>query len=344
MRTMDDLADVGDFYRDFALQEAKGESLTFQRWAAGVAEDPEVLALLEGLPVAKRQPNLVFAARWHGAETSVADPEYAALRSVLVGDWPRVRETILARSTQTNEVGRCATLLPLLAGLEGPLALIEVGASAGLCLHPDRWSYRYLDDGGEQLARLDPADGLSPVVLDCTVRGPAPLPSSLPEIVHRGGVDLNPLDLSGGDTAAWLETLVWPEHEDRRSRLAAACRVVADSRVDLLRGDLFTGLGEAIGRARVAAPEASVVVFHSAVIAYLDEAGRDRWPGVVAGALEQVRADGARAHWISNEGSTVLPGVSATARCEQVGRHFCLGLDGQALGWAHGHGRHLTWC
>ncbi|WP_435198329.1 DUF2332 domain-containing protein [Janibacter sp. GS2] len=345
MRAMDDLADVGDFYRDFARQEAKGESLTFERWAAGVAEDPEVLALLEGLPVAKRQPNLVFAAaRWHGAATSAADPEYAALRSVLVGGWPHVRETILARSTQTNEVGRCATLLPLLAGLEGPLALIEVGASAGLCLHPDRWSYRYVDEEGEQFARLDPADGVSPVVLDCTVRGAAPLPPALPEIVHRGGVDLNPLDLSGGDTAAWLETLVWPEHEDRRARLAAACRVVADAPVDVLRGDLLTGLGEAIARARVAAPGASIVVFHSAVIAYLDEAGRHRWPGVVTGALEQVRADGAGAHWISNEGSAVLPGVSATARCEQVGRHFCLGLDGQALGWAHGHGRQLTWC
>lgn len=341
---MDDLADVRDFYRDFADREAKGESLTFQRWAAGVAQDPEVLELLSGLPVPKRQPNLVFAAaRWHGAVTS-ADPDYADLRTVLLEDWPAVRETILARSTQTNEVGRCATLLPVLAGLEGPLALVEVGASAGLCLHPDRWSYRYVDATGAQVARLDPAGGASPVVLDCTVRGPLPLPAAIPEIVHRGGVDLNPLDLASGDTADWLQTLVWPEHEDRRARLAAACRVVAGHPVDIIRGDLLTGLDEAVARAREAAPEATVVIFHSAVIAYLDEGGRDRWPGIVGAVVQQVRDDGGRAHWISNEGARVLPSVSATAGCAQTGPDFCLALDARALGWSHAHGRHLTWC
>lgn len=181
-------------------------------------------------------------------------------------------------------------------------------------------------------------------MLDCTVRGPVPLPPSLPEVVHRGGVDLNPLDLTLGDDATWLETLVWPEHEDRRARLATACRVVAGAPVDLVRGDLLTGLDEAIARARAAAPEATVVVFHSAVIAYLDEDGRDRWPGVITTALEQVRASGGRAHWIGNEGPGVLPGVAATAPCAQVGTDFCLALDGQAVGWAHGHGRRLTWC
>jgi hypothetical protein len=44
------------------------------------------------------------------------------------------------RTTQTDEAGRCAVLL---AGLAQPLALLEVGASAGLCLYPDRYAYRY---------------------------------------------------------------------------------------------------------------------------------------------------------------------------------------------------------
>ena len=342
MRTMDDLEDVAGFYRHFAEREAKGESPTFERWAAGVAEDPEVVTLLEGLPVPKRQPNLVFAAaRWHGA---TAPSGYPVLREVLTTRWEEVRGTILARSTQTNEVGRCASLLPVLASLPGPLALVEVGASAGLCLHPDRWSYRYVDDAGDEVSRVDPAGGVSPVVLGSTVRGPVPLPPSLPDVVHRGGVDLNPLDLSDPDTAAWLETLVWPEHEDRRARLAAACAVVADEPVDLVRGDLLTGLDEAVARAREAAPEETLVILHSAVIAYLDEEGRRRWPEVVTTVVERVRTEGGRAHWISNEGEQVLAGVSATARCPRPGADFCLALDGGALGWAHGHGRTLTWC
>ena len=70
------------------------------------------------------------------------------MRDTVLVRWSEVSATMRSRSTQTNEVGRCATLLPVLGGLEGPLALLEVGASAGLCLHPDRWSYRYLDDAG----------------------------------------------------------------------------------------------------------------------------------------------------------------------------------------------------
>ncbi|WEV78933.1 DUF2332 domain-containing protein [Janibacter cremeus] len=345
MRTMDELGDVAGFYAHFAEHEAKGESATFARWAAGVAQDPEVLALLEELPTAKRQPNLVFAAaRWHGAATPSCYDADGGLRDVLLTRWSRVRETILTRATQTNEVGRSASLLPLLSGLPGPLALVEVGASAGLCLHPDRWSYRYLDDGGAEVARIDPVGGPSPVVLECTVTGPAPIPPSPPVVVHRGGVDLNPLDLSADDNAAWLETLVWPEHEDRRQRLAAACEQVADVAVDVITGDLRTSLDEAVERARAAAPGATLVVFHTAVIAYLDEGGRRAWPQVVTEALERVRADGGAAHWISNEGVDVLPGVSATAPCEPVDAGFCLALDGQAVAWTHGHGRRLEWC
>ncbi|MEN3121584.1 DUF2332 domain-containing protein [Janibacter sp. LM] len=343
MRTMDDLEDVAGYYTYFARQEAKGESPTFERWAAGVVEDPTVLDLLSGLPVPKRQPNLVFAAaRWHGA---VTPSDYPVLREVLLTRWEQVRATVLEHSTQTNEVGRSATLLPVLAGLPGPLALVEVGSSAGLCLHPDRWSYRYVDEAGTEMARLDPAEGVSPVVLRCTVRGPVPLPPSLPQVVHRGGVDLNPLDPSDEETAAWLGTLVWPEHEDRRARLAAACRVAAGAPVDVVRGDLLVGVDEAVARARAAAPDATLVLFHSAVIAYLDAAGRRRWSEVATATLERVRAEGGRAHWVSNEGPGVLPEVAAGAGCgPATSADFCLGLDGRGMGWTHGHGRHLTWC
>ena len=76
-----------------------------------MAGDPEVLALVDTLPEPKRQPNLVLAAaRWHGA----APGPYDGLRRVLLDRWDDVRATVLGRATQTNEVGRCAVLLPVL--------------------------------------------------------------------------------------------------------------------------------------------------------------------------------------------------------------------------------------
>jgi len=75
-----------------------------------------------------------------------------------------------ARRTQTNEAARCAVLLPALALLPGPLALIVVGASAGLTLLVDRYSYDY---EGHLVAGADP----QAPVLRCRPSGPVPLPS-----------------------------------------------------------------------------------------------------------------------------------------------------------------------
>lgn len=325
MNPVEDLEDLTSAYRDFAVRQAAGESPCFEAWAYGVLADPEVLDLIATLPHAKRQPNLVFAAaRWHGAVSS----SYAGLRSTLVTRWPAVRATILSRSTQTNEVGRCATLLPLLAQLPQPLALLEVGASAGLCLYPDRYSYRYSDG-----TSIDPVDGPSPVVLSCELDGPVPVPAGLPAVVWRAGIDLNPLDVNDQDAMAWLENLVWPEHADRRHRLAAAVDQVRDDPPTLVTGDLLDSVAAV---AATAPPEATLVVFHSAVLAYLPQAQRQSW---------QALAPTLPGHWISNEGLGVLPAVAATAACPSPhDAQFALALDGQTVAWTHGHGRSLTWC
>ena len=244
-------------YRAFGEREVRGVSATYEAWALGISEDPAVADLLATLPPGKRQPNLVFAAaRWHGAQGA-----YAHLRSTLLEQWPQVRATILARATQTNEAGRCAVLLPFLAQLPQPLALLEVGAAAGLCLLPDRYSYRY-DDG----ARLDPDDGPSDVVLPCATTAGVEVPTRMPDVVWRAGIDLAPVDVADADACAWLETLVWPEHDDRRARLSSALDVARRDPPRIVRGDLLEALPTV---AAEAPPDATLVVFHSAVLAYL---------------------------------------------------------------------------
>jgi hypothetical protein len=323
---MDVYADTVRQYQEFA--EHADDSPCFAEWTTRVAGDAEVLAWLDELPVPKRQPNLVLAAaRWHGV---AAPGPYGAFRAALLGDDGTIRSTILERATQTNEVGRLATLVPAFAALAGerPVALLEVGASAGLCLYPDRYSYRWSTGDGVRLAGAGPE-------LTCDVRGPAPLPSSPPEVAWRGGIDLHPLDVADEDQMGWLSTLVWPEHDDRRARLLRAIDVARRDPPYLLEGDLVEQLPSLVDDAGRHGP---VVVFHSAVIAYLPEQRRARFHDL----MTELVADG-RCHWVSNEGPRVLPAVTATGPDPSDHRGFVLGIDGRAVAWTHGHGRWLRW-
>lgn len=326
---MEPYAEVEESYRRFATEAA--DSPTFVAWAAGVAADPEVRAWIATLPDLKQQPNLVFAAaRHHGVP---APGPYAGLRAALLADGRHgpIRDTILGRATQTNEVGRLATLVPAFARLaeDRPLALIEVGASAGLCLYPDRWGYAWSTGTGEVSLGAEPR-------LPCRVRGPAPLPEHLPTVAWRGGIDLNPLDVTDADEMAWLETLVWPEQDERRTRLRHAIDVARADPPAIVRGDL---LAELPGLVERAASYGTVVVFHSAVIAYLPPPRRLDFDEMIRGLV----ADGA-CHWVSNEAPQVLPSVTATGPPIPEGHPtFVLGIDGRMVAQTHGHGRALRW-
>ena len=330
---MELFVDAATQYRDFAFH-TRGESPCFEAWALGVAADDEVLAMIGELPPIKQQPNLVLAAaRWHGVTTPAP---YAVFRRELMSGWTAIRNTVLTRSTQTNEVGRLATLVPAFAAIQSsgrrPLALLEVGASAGLCLFPDRYRYAWSTSSGQRTTAAPP-DG---PVLSCTVTGPAPLPSAPPEIGWRAGVDLNPLAVEDEDAMAWLENLVWPEQDGRRARLRTAVGVARQDPPRLWRGDLLHALPDLIGQVPAGS---AVVVFHTAVIAYLEPAQRGQFHDLMMSLVADRRC-----HWVSNEGERVLPQVTAT---EPAGVSselpFVLGVDGQAVGRTHGHGQALSW-
>lgn len=314
--------DVIAEYRDFAAYAA-GDSPCFEAWALGVTEDPDVLAWLGTLPPVKRQPNLVLAAaRWHGAP---APGPYDGLRRVLLEREAEVRATVMARATQTNEVGRLATLVPVMALVEGPLALVEVGASAGLCLHPDRYDYAW-----PPLGELRGSGG---AVLTATATGPLPVPARHPEVAWRGGVDLHPLDVSDPDAMAWLETLVWPEQDGRRERLRTAVEVARADPPVVRAGDLLDHVDDLVDEASL---HGTPVVFHSAVIAYLTPDDRRRFHGLMTGLVAA-----GRCRWISNEGPQVLPGVTG-ALTVPAGR-FVTALDGVPVALSHGHGHGVHW-
>ena len=314
-----------ELYRTFASREARGNSACYQEWGDGVADDAELLELIQTLPGLKKQPNLVFAAaRYVGVEPG----PFIHFREALLSRWPEIREVVLAKRTQTNEVGRLAVLLPLLAPIPGPLALLEVGASAGLCLYPDKFSYHYGSDD-----RVDPPTQPGAAVLRCAISGPVPIPTALPEVVWRAGIDLAPLNVSNDGDVRWLETLVWPGQDARLAQLSAAIDVARADPPLLVAGDLNTSVRELAGQAPSGA---TLVVFHSAVLAYLGPEDRARFVSTVTDLP---------GHWISNEGSSIDlgNGERLPPPTDPTTSVFVLRKDRVAVGYAGGHGQFLQW-
>ncbi len=315
------VGDTARRYRDWARFEAHGSSALYEDWAVSLAADPAVLALVEQLPRARRQPNLVFAAARAAGAPLVS---WREVRGWLVDHWPEIAAIALTRTTQTNEAGRCGVLLPALSRIDGPIALIEVGASAGLCLYPDRYSYRYRTPDG--VRAVDPRTGVSSVVVECAIDDAELVPSTAVEVAWRAGVDLNPLDVTAPDDVAWLRTLIWPEHAHRRERLDAAVTLATTDPPHLVRGDLLAELDGLLERV----PDgAHVVVQHSAVLVYVDPAVRSRF------IRRMERLDGT---WLSNEAPGVLP---STSHLPHDGR-FVLAVDGVPLARTHPHGERWT--
>ena len=262
-------ADVARTYRTFARLEARGRSPAYEALALAAAADAGVVGFVASLPTAKRQPNLLFAAARYLLD---APASIGSLRA-LVRDRPADLAAVMrARRTQTNEPARCAVLLPALAQLPEPLALVDVGASAGLTMLFDRYSYDY---GGHRLAGADP----DAPTLRCQVAGPVPLPDRIPAIVWRTGLDLNPLDVTADDDVRWLSCLVWPDEEDRAERLAAAIASARRAPPPVVRGDLLTDLPAVVAGAPA---DATVVVYHSSVLYQVTPAQREQFAQTVA--------------------------------------------------------------
>ncbi len=156
-------------YERFAAFEARGRSPLYERVASAIARDRAVLVYLAGMPEPKWQPSLLLAA----VRYLYGTPDDAGGFIDLVrAHGAEIADVMAARSTKTNEPARCATLLPVLARLPQPLALLEVGASAGLCLLPDRYAFDYGHGRVEPSAPTSP----DPPVFSCRAGAGTPVP------------------------------------------------------------------------------------------------------------------------------------------------------------------------
>lgn len=288
-----DLAEWFEWFADWA----RGTSPLYERLARRVIDDEPIRDLVARVPEGQPPPHLLFAAvhflLLDGADhrlrehypTCVDDPvegdPYPAFREFCLRHEAAIREFAASHNTQTNSVRRSAALLPAFAHVSRlvgsrPLALVEIGTSAGLNLSADRYRYEYVDHGA-----YGPED--SPVTIESEIRGDLvpPIPSEMPPIASRTGIDLNPLDLADPTDLHTLRAFIWPEHAERHRLIQRAATVVRDEDRTLVAGDATERLPGVLSSIPVDVP---VCLFDTQVRYQMDDDQLSRLESVVRDA------------------------------------------------------------
>lgn len=246
--------DISMKFKRFAVHECKGSSPLYEFLSIKIAEDNIILGLArkarEGQPV----PNLFFGAVHYllmkgynhplaGFYPSLTEKPLPAEEAYPVFvDFCRtysdeIIELIKSKIVQTNEVRRCSYLYPIFSIISHmtrePLALIEIGTSAGLQLFVDKYSYSYGTD--KIFGNHD-----SEVQLKSEIRGDKSILNPMPhfDVATRIGVDLHINDVRNTEDYLWLKALIWPEHGERRELFEKAASYVSNqTTLSLIEGD-----------------------------------------------------------------------------------------------------------
>jgi hypothetical protein len=278
--------------------------------------------------------SLRLAGGLHALVLSGTDKELAAVYPPNMADDAALRDALaaairrhdanlvksLASPPQTNEIARSGMLLPgflFIACKYGlPLAIREIGSSAGLNLNFDRFHYRY--------GPLEWGNDASLVQLTPEVRGnPPPLEGAL-SVASREGCDIAPVDLADPARVLGLRSYIWADQATRLERLDAAIRVAKQFPVRVVAADAAGFVRKSLAERM---PGQAFVLFHSIMWQYMPEATRS--------AIENsMREAGAAA----TENSPL-----AWLRMEPLepkARHATLSLTS----WPGGRNEHLAFC
>jgi len=284
-----------------------------------------------GQSVPLRLAGALHALHLHGhAGLSAAYPPQDVSDDVL---WDAVCEAMVTEvdhfdkwlnsAPQTNEVRRSVTLIAvghLLAARYGlPLRTSELGASGGLNLH---WDAYAMQAGGATFGAADPALTLSP-----DWSGPLP-PSARPQVIARGGVDLNPLDPSNPADAFRLQAYLWP---DQPKRLALTRAAIAACQTPVEKGDAIDWLGPRLGH-----QEGTLHLIYSTVAwQYFPAAKQEQGTAMIA-AAGAVATDQTPLAWFGMENDGSGKGAAMTLR-------LWPGDISLFLGRVDFHGRWVKW-
>ena len=243
---------------------------------------------------------------------------WPVFREAVDGHRARIHELVRG-GCQTNEVGRCTSLLGGFLEVAHrsrlSLRILEIGASAGLNLRWDR--YRYESPSGSW------GDPDSPVRFENSFAVAPPL-NRAADVVERKGCDLNPIDPASEEGALALRSFVWADQLHRLSLLDGAIEVARAATVEVERLDAADFLERELAEP---ARGVATVVFHSVFMQYIAGDTRDRIMSAIRSAARRFGAD-APVHHLAME-----PGQLT----------FEVRLDGELVATTRPHGTGVRW-
>lgn len=339
-------------FRWFALNSYGPSSPVYRAVVASIADDDALLAIVEEAPEDARHPGVLLAAAKYllaGNDGHRLAEHYTdrrtdgvadAFRQFVLANQAEILDLMAHRRLQTNEIARAAVLAPVVREVqrrsEQPIALIDVGTSAGLNLLLDEVRIDYGHSA------IGPED--SPIHLNCSALDAGPPAGPELDIRWRVGLDRSPVDLTDTDDRRWLDACIWPEHTDRTQRLAAAASMQANDPPRLVRGDAVEALPPLIAEAP---NDLMLVVMTSWTAVYLSTRQRRD--------LERTMATSGRPiAWVSAEFPNVVRGIdeqhSPKADESDISKVGIVWFPGDGtpehrefVGWSQNHGSWLDW-
>ena len=277
----------------------------------------------------------------HALVLSGRDPELARHyppHKMDAPDWEQIQFALVEHEAflldwmqsppQTNEVSRSSVIWPALMTIAEkagkPLQLLEVGASGGLNLQSSRFGY---DLGGLHCGNLD-----SQLQLQPEWKGAEPLIST-PQIAHRHGCDLNPLDPQNADDELRLRSYVWPDQVQRKARMDAALDIAKANPAPVDRQDAIVWLAHHLANL----PEQTCTVIYSTIAwQYLPESARATGARMIFECGESLQGSSKELAWLRFEADGNAPGGGIQLQMWPNGVD-CL------LGRADFHARWVDW-
>lgn len=328
----------------FQFSEQAIESDIYHFLSKKIALDKDLLSLAFTANLSQPVPNLFFAAvnfllyrnpshslinfyPNHSGNKFSQNGAFECFKLFCLNHSEQITQIMIRKLVQTNEVKRCALLMPAVLEVakanSSALALVDVGASTGLNLLMDQYFYQYTD--GPTVG-----DGKSKLKIECALKSGSLDLTFIPQIKERIGIDLNPIDLNDENEELWVLSLVWPDQLDRVERLKSAIQILKDKPVKFIKGDAVYKLKSV---ASELSPNLSLCIMHSFTLNQFTVEAREAFENTLCEFSVHRDVWRISLEWIGTE----LPHLNLD--------HYSSGqlLKRKSLAVCHQHGEWIRW-